>query len=255
MTNCCYGIDGCFVDTLANQDPEVESPLLNICIVEDDRLAADLLRDYIEGDDMRVVCHYSSAEDAMSSIPNLPLPDVILMDVGLPGVSGIEATENLKSRFPDLEIIMLTTFEDTETIVRSIKAGASGYLLKASRAEEIRGAITQICRGGSTLSGSVARKLLQEFRHPTQGRDAGMNHLTSDLASDDSLESLTERERHILGLLIGGGSYKAIAADLGISVHTVNNHIRHIYKKLHVQSRSEAVAKSLGLTKVSQGQR
>jgi DNA-binding NarL/FixJ family response regulator len=187
----------------------------------------------------------------MSSIPNLPLPDVILLDVGLPGVSGIEATEDLKSRFPDLEIIMLTTFEDTETIVRSIKAGASGYLLKASRAEEIRGAITQICRGGSTLSGSVARKLLQEFRNPTQGRDAGLDHL----ASSDSLESLTERERHILGLLIGGGSYKAIAADLDISVHTVNNHIRHIYKKLHVQSRSEAVAKSLGLTGVSQGQR
>jgi len=247
MTNCCYGIDGCFIDTLSKQEPEVESPLLNICIVEDDRLAADLLRDYIEGDDMRVVCHYSSAEDAMSGIPNLPLPDVILMDVGLPGVSGIEATEYLKSRFPDLEIIMLTTFEDTETIVRSIKAGASGYLLKASRAGEIRSAITQICRGGSTLSGSVARKLLQEFRHPTQGRDAGMDHLTTD----DSLDSLTERERHILDLLIGGGSYKAIAADLDISVHTVNNHIRHIYKKLHVQSRSEAVAKSLGLTTVS----
>jgi DNA-binding NarL/FixJ family response regulator len=233
--------------TLWKPNHQVGSPLLNICIVEDDPLAAGLLRDYIEGDDMRVVCHYSSAEDAMSGIPNLPLPDVILMDVGLPGVSGIEATENLKSRFPDLEVIMLTTFEDTETIVRSIKAGASGYLLKASRAGDIRDAITQICRGGSTLSGSVARKLLQEFRHPTQGRDLGADRV----ASDDSLDSLTTRESHILDLLISGGSYKAIAADLDISVHTVNNHIRHIYKKLRVQSRSEAVAKSLGLTRAS----
>ncbi len=216
--------------------------MLNICIVEDDPLAADLLQDYIEGDDMRVVSHYSSAEDAMSRIPSLPLPDVILMDVGLPGASGIDATSNLKSRFPDLEIIMLTTFEDTETIVRSIKAGASGYLLKASRAEEIRGAITQICRGGSTLSGSVARKLLREFRRPTRERD---------LATNDELESLTERDNLILDLLTSGKSYKAIAADLDISVHTVNNHIRHIYKKMHVQSRSEAVAKSLGLTKAS----
>jgi len=247
MTNYCYGVEIRFVVTLLGPNPQVDSPLLNICIVEDDPLAADLLREYIEGDDMRVVCHYSSAEDAMSSIPNLPLPDVILMDVGLPGVSGIEATEDLKSRFPDLEIIMLTTFEDTETIVRSIKAGASGYLLKASRAGDIRNAITQICRGGSTLSGSVARKLLQEFRHPTQGRDTGVDRI----ASDDSLDSLTARERHILDLLISGGSYKAIAADLDISVHTVNNHIRHIYKKMHVQSRSEAVAKSLGLTRAS----
>lgn len=216
--------------------------MLNICIVEDDPLAANLLQEYIEGDDMRVVNHYSSAEDAMSRIPILPLPDVILMDVGLPGASGIDATSNLKSRYPDLEIIMLTTFEDTETIVRSIKAGASGYLLKASRAEEIRGAIKQICRGGSTLSGSVARKLLREFRQPTHERDT---------ATDDELESLTEREHHILDLLISGKSYKAIAADLDISVHTVNNHIRHIYKKMHVQSRSEAVAKTLGLNKAS----
>ncbi len=216
--------------------------MLDICIVEDDHLAADLLRDYIEGDDMRVVSHYSSAEDAMSRIPSLPLPDVILMDVGLPGASGIDATSHLKSRLPDLEIIMLTTFEDTGTIVKSIKAGASGYLLKASRAEEIRGAIAQICRGGSTLSGSVARKLLHEFRQPGRERSPTV---------DSDLESLTEREHTILDLLTSGKSYKLIAAELDISVHTVNNHIRHIYKKLHVQSRSEAVAKSLGLTKAS----
>lgn len=222
-------------------------PVLNICIVEDDPLAADLLREYIEGDDMRVVCHYGSAEDAIAKIPSLPLPDVILMDVGLPGASGIEATEELKSRFPDLEIIMLTTFEDTETIVSSIKAGASGYLLKASRAEEIQNAIKQICRGGSTLSGSVARKLLREFRQVGIVRDTP----AEPPVTDDSLDELTDRERNILDLLIAGGSYKAIAADLEISVHTVNNHIRHIYKKLRVQSRSEAVAKSLGLIKVS----
>ncbi len=212
--------------------------MLNICIIEDDGLAADLLKEYIASDEMRVVQHYSSAEDALANIPRLPLPDAILMDVGLPGISGVQATAELKAQFPDLEIIMLTTFEDSNTIISSIRAGASGYLLKASRAEEIRGAIRQVCQGGSTLSGSVARKLLREFQQSPEAcaRPEEINQ-----------EILTDRERMILDRLIKGDSYKVIAADLVISVHTVNNHIRHIYRKLHVSSRAAAVAKSLGL--------
>ena len=201
--------------------------MIHVAVVEDDPLAAELLSDYISTEDMKVVQHYPSAEQAVADIPRLPLPDVILMDIGLPGMDGIQATELLKQKFEDLEILMLTTFEDTETIIRAIKAGASGYMLKASRSGEICAAIREVKRGGSMLSGSVARKLVSEFQQEK---------------ATIELEELTEREKAILKELISGKSYKAIAADLDISVHTVNNHIRHIYKKLHVNSRAEAVA-------------
>ncbi|NKB97131.1 MAG: response regulator [Pseudomonadales bacterium] len=205
--------------------------MIHVAVVEDDPLAAELLTDYISNEDMKVVRHYQSAEQALEEIPRLPLPDVLLMDIGLPGVDGIEATQRLKQQFEDLEVLMLTTFEDTETIIRAIKAGASGYMLKASRSSEICDAIREIKRGGSTLSGSVARKLVNEFQHESVSHE---------------LEALTDRENDILGNLIEGGSYKAIADQLDISVHTVNNHIRHIYKKLHVNSRAEAVAIATG---------
>lgn len=201
--------------------------MIHVAVVEDDPLAAELLTDYISTEDMKVVQHYPSAEQAVAEIPRLPLPDVVLMDIGLPGMDGIQATQMLKQKFDDLEILMLTTFEDTATIIRAIKAGASGYMLKASRSHEICAAIREVKRGGSMLSGSVARKLVSEFQQE---------------ASTPELEELTDRERAILKELIGGKSYKVIAADLNISVHTVNNHIRHIYKKLHVNSRAEAVA-------------
>ncbi|MFV2090935.1 MAG: response regulator transcription factor [Pseudomonadales bacterium] len=215
------------------------SRTLSVCVVEDDPTAAELLEDYISGDGLSISSHYLSAEDALAQIPLLPLPDAVLMDVGLPGMQGTEATKRLKERYPNLEILMLTTFEDTETIVDSIKAGASGYMLKASSSEEIRNAIFEVCRGGSFLTGSVARKLLSEFQTDQE----------SPVRSSGELETLTEREQVILNRLVLGESYKIIAAELAISVHTVNNHIRHIYRKLHVNSRAEAVAKALGVNR------
>ena len=209
-----------------------------VCLVEDDPTAAELLADYIRGDDLEISEHYGSAEEAMAGIPAGPLPDVVLMDVGLPGMSGTEATRRLKESIPDLEVLMLTTFEDSGTILDAIKAGASGYVLKASSSQEIRDAIFEVCRGGSYLSGPVARKLLAEFQSPPP--DAG--------AETGTLQTLTARERTILDLLVRGRSYKLIAAELGISVHTVNNHIRHIYRKLQVNSRAEAVARALGVS-------
>ena len=208
--------------------------MLNVCLVEDDLVAAELLKEYINADNLRIISHYASGEEALENIPKHPLPDAVLMDIGLGGITGIEATSTLKSQFPTLEIIMLTTFDDNESIVNAIKAGASGYMLKASSSDEIRGAIFEVCRGGSFLTGSVARKLLSEFH---------------DQPSPDSelTEGLTKRETMILNRLINGDSYKLIAHNLDISVHTVNNHIRHIYGKLHVNSRSEAVAKALGI--------
>ncbi len=206
--------------------------MIHVFLVEDDPLAADLLIDYIQTDDMRVDRHFANAEEAIEQMPKLPLPDVVLMDVGLPGMTGIEATEQLKQTFPDLEVLMLTTFEDTQTIVSAIKAGASGYLLKASKSSDICSAIREVNRGGSMLSGLVARKLIGEFQARSGSRS--------------ETESLTERESDILDRLIRGDSYKVIAIDLDISVHTVNNHIRHIYKKMHVNSRAQAVALATG---------
>ncbi len=211
--------------------------MLTICLVEDDPTAAELLTDYISGQDLRIVRHFGSAEEALDGITAGSLPDVVLMDVGLPGMQGTEATRRLKERFPHLEILMLTTFEDSATILESIRAGASGYVLKASSSEEIRDAVFEVCRGGSFLSGPVARKLLGEFQAPA-GESGG---------PPEKLEMLTDRERTILDLLVHGHSYKWIAGELSISVHTVNNHIRHIYRKLQVNSRAEAVARALGI--------
>lgn len=198
-------------------------------------MAAELLAEYINGEDLKIVGHYGSAEAAIEGLSENSLPDIVLMDVGLPGMSGTDATKVLKERHPALEILMLTTFEDTATIVRAIKSGASGYLLKAASSEEISSAIREVCRGGSFMTGSVARTLLAEFKQ------------APELADAQALEMLTERERMILDRLVQGQSYKVISVELSISVHTVNNHIRHIYRKLQVNSRAEAVAKALGV--------
>jgi len=211
--------------------------MIFITLVEDNAVAADLLKEYLSGEELKVISHYSSAEDALAQIPSLPLPDLILMDIGLPGLSGIEATRQLKQQFPELEIVMLTTFEDSRSVVDAIKAGASGYLLKASTQTQIRDALLEVKRGGSYLSGRIARKVLEEFREGFSHKDQSMTEV----------ESLTAREREILDKLVAGASYKIIAGEFNISVHTVNNHIRRIYEKMQVSSRAEAVAKAMGI--------
>ncbi len=211
--------------------------MLRIVIVEDDPLAGTLLKEYVEGDDVSVNALYTSGEEALESIPTVPLPDIVFMDVNLPGISGIETTELLKERFPRLEIIIQTVFEDSETILQAIKKGASGYILKASTREEIQKALRDVSEGGSYLSANVARKVVAAFQ--TAG---GIPIVEIKDARDESL-GLTEREADILNELSSGLSYKSIGDKLNISVHTVNNHIRKIYEKLRVNTRGEAVAK------------
>ncbi len=217
--------------------------MIFISLIEDNPVAADLLKEYLSGEELKITCHYDSAEAALAQIPSLPLPDLVLMDIGLPGISGIEATRQLKRQFPDLEIVMLTTFEDSHSVVEAIKAGASGYLLKASSQTQIRDALLEIKRGGSFLSGRIARKVLDEFRAEFTTNTDRRSHQRDEL----SAEILTDREREILNKLITGASYKVIASDFNISVHTVNNHIRKVYEKMRVGSRAEAVAKVMGL--------
>jgi len=209
--------------------------MMTIAIVEDNPLAASILREYVEADGITVTNLYASGEELLSMIGTLPLPDIVLMDIGLPGMSGIEATRKLKEQYPGLMIVIQSVFEDKESILDAIKAGASGYLLKASSRAEIRTALEEIRSGGCPLSGKIARVILEEYRR-------------NDGPSSDPRArfGLTEREAEILRLLIEGESCKCIAFDLGISVHTVYNHLRSIYEKMSVNSRSEAVARAIG---------
>ncbi|HEB63342.1 MAG TPA: response regulator transcription factor [Gammaproteobacteria bacterium] len=213
--------------------------MIFITLIEDNPVSADLLKEYLSGEELKITSHYETAEEALAQIPLLPLSDLVLMDIGLPGLSGIEATRQLKQRFPDLEIVMMTTFEDSHSVVAAIKAGASGYLLKASSQQQIRDALLEVKRGGSYLSGRIARKVLDEFRH---------GFTLSESQKVTGIDVLTVREQEILNKLVAGATYKAIATELSISVHTVNNHIRHIYEKMHVGSRAEAVAKAMGVS-------
>ena len=213
--------------------------MIFVTLIEDNPVAADLLKEYLSGEELKITSHYDSAEEALAKIPSLPLPDLVLMDIGLPGLSGIETTRRLKQQFPELEIVMLTTFEDSRSVVDAIKAGASGYLLKASSQAQIRDALLEIKRGGSFLSGRIARKVLEEFR-------AGF-FSPNEQHEMIGINSLTAREQETLDKLVAGASYKAIAREFNISVHTVNNHIRRIYEKMQVSSRAEAVARAMGI--------
>jgi len=206
---------------------------MTVVIVEDDALAAKILAEYIRGDEIIITGIYESAEIAIECIGKLPLPDIVLMDIGLPGMSGIEATSILKRQYPSLKIVVQSIFEDTETIMNAIKAGAEGYLLKASSRAEIHAALREVYAGGSPLSGKVASKILEQCRKK--------NCDTSGANKNEF--GLTARELEILDELMQGKACKCIASDLSISLHTVNNHLRSIYEKMQVNSRSEVAAK------------
>ena len=160
------------------------------------------------------------------------LPDIVLMDIGLPNISGIEGVRTLKANFPGILIMMFTVFDDEERIFDAIKMGASGYLLKKTPPEEIILAIKELYEGGAPMSASIARKVIQSFQTETPNKTADYN--------------LTVRENEILYSLVDGLSYKKIAEKYCISISTIRTHICNIYTKLHVHSKSAAVAKILG---------
>jgi len=173
---------------------------------------------------------YVDGEEAVDRIPHAP-PDVVLMDIDMPKMNGIECIRKLKSIIPSLQIMMLTVFEDDEKIFQSLKAGASGYLLKKTPPAKLLEAIEEVFHGGSPMSGQIARKVIQAFQ--TQQENSPQT------------ESLSQREHEILSYLAKGHRYKEIADELFISIETVRTHIRNIYEKLHVRSRTEAVLKYL----------
>jgi DNA-binding NarL/FixJ family response regulator len=204
---------------------------IHIIIVEDDQTVREGLQ-WLLGATPGFIClsAFASGECALSQIPLLK-PDVVLMDINLPGISGIECIMKLKEQFPEIQFIMLTVFEDDEMIFRSLSAGASGYLLKQTPPARLLEAIEEVYKGGSPMSSEIARKVVKSFQHP------------SALSKPET--GLTKREEEVLALLSKGYLYKEIADISHISIDTVRSHIRHIYEKLHVKTRTEAILKYL----------
>jgi len=205
---------------------------ITVSIVEDDRETRETLATRINcTPGMKCLAVYATGESALTGIPGKK-PDVALVDINLPGMSGIECVAKLKVQLPKLQVLMLTTYEDRDMIFNSLRAGAKGYLLKNMPATELTQAIEQIHAGGAPMSMQIARKVVDYF-----------DQLPRPAAA---MEKLTKREQEILALLAQGFLYKEINEKLGISLYTVKAHLHTIYEKLHVQSRTEAVVKFLG---------
>jgi len=211
---------------------EVTNVAITISIVEDDRETLASLIELLNGAaGLRCISCYHDGESALKGVP-AEKPDVALVDINLPGISGIECVSKLKAQLPQLQVLMITTYEDREIIFRSLRAGASGYLLKKTPRAKLIEAIEEVHAGGAPMSMQIARKVVQHF------------HEIRQPASD--VDKLTKREQEILALLAKGHRYKEIVDKLGISLSTVRTHLAHIYEKLHVQSRTEATIKFLG---------
>lgn len=179
---------------------------------------------------IETVCGFSTFEEALVALTKATAPDIVLLDVGLPGMTGIEGIAPLKAAAPDVQILILTAFEDDDRIFHAICAGASGYLLKTSTTAEIAAAVAEVQRGGSPMTPRIARRVLEMF--------AKANPPKRDYR-------LSSREQEILQLLVQGKTVKEAAADLGISFHTADEYIRSVYTKLQVHTRSGAVAKAI----------
>ena len=209
----------------------VPGPVVNVWLVEDNDTFRNTVARILNPVPI-VECsrNFSNSEDALTALMEGAVPDVILLDVELPGMSGIEAVERIKSISPSTRIIMLTVFDSHDKIFKAICAGASGYLLKTSSSERIVESIHEVYSGGAPMTPQVARSVLDMFsRSGKPHEDYG----------------LTGREKKILELMVEGLIKKEIADQLSISYHTVDTHLRNIYTKLHVHTRTSAVAKAL----------
>ena len=205
--------------------------VIHVAIVEDDDDMRTAIQHLIETTDgFACVGAFESCELALSKI-EAERPEVILMDINLPGMSGIEGVRQIKSFYPEANILMQTVYQDDDNIFRSICAGASGYLLKRTSKEQLLNAIREVHSGGAPMNAGIARRVMELFRK------------TAVPVREES--TLTAREIDILRALVDGCSYKMIADRCFISLETVRNHIKHIYEKLHVHSKSEAVVKAL----------
>jgi DNA-binding NarL/FixJ family response regulator len=208
---------------------------IRVSIVEDDAPAREILADWIgRAEGFQFVSGFECAEDGLAQLPRQK-PDVVLMDIKLPGMSGVDCVRQLKPHLPQTQFVMHTVYEDSNHIFDALQSGATGYLLKQSAHDELLAALRYVHAGGSPMTSYIARRVAQCF--PNNPAQSGM---------DDNL-ALSPREREVLEMLARGFLYKEIAEALSISIRTVDTYIRRIYEKLHVRSRSQAVAKYINL--------
>ena len=204
---------------------------IRVSIVEDNRGTRESLNELLNrAPALHCVGAHSSGEEALQQIP-AELPDVVLMDINLPQMNGIECVSRLKQQMPKTQVLMLTTYEESDLIFDSLRKGASGYLLKNMPPTELVQAIEQVHAGGAPMSMQIARKVVSHFQQIKKPQS--------------DMEQLTKREHEILALLAKGFLYKEIADQLGVTLSTVRAHLHTVYEKLHVQSRTEAVVKFL----------
>jgi DNA-binding NarL/FixJ family response regulator len=204
------------------------SATIAVVVVEDDSSIRSILKTWLEeADGFTCAGVFPDVESALPQVPQLK-PDVAIVDINLPGLSGIECVRQLKPRSPGTQFVMLTVYEDSNHIFDALSAGATGYLVKTTSREALIAALREVHEGGSPMSGNIARKVVQILQHPKP-----------KAAQSDEL---SKRENEVLALLAQGYLYKEIAEALGIRLDTVNTYIRRIYEKLHVHSRAQAVA-------------
>jgi DNA-binding NarL/FixJ family response regulator len=204
---------------------------INVSIVEDsDKFRETLARVLNRAEGFRCISQYPNAEEALKALPR-DKPEVVLMDINLPGMNGVECVRQLKQLIPTIQVMMLTVYEDTENIFNALAAGATGYMLKRTPRDELLEAIREVHRGGSPMTTHIARKVVLSFQRAAPAASP--------------TEMLSPREQEVLDCLAQGFLYKEIAEKLSISYETVHTYIRRIYEKLQVRTRTEAVAKFL----------
>ena len=205
---------------------------ITVSIVEDsEKLRGTLARVIGRSPGLECSSQHGSAEEALKELPAIK-PQVVLMDINLPGINGVECVRQLKPLLPQTQVIMLTVYEDTDNIFNALAAGASGYMLKRSPTAELVQGIQDVLKGGSPMTMHIARKVVQSFQR-------------APAAPSPVTENLSEREQQVLDLLSQGLIYKEIADKIGVSYETVHTYVRRIYEKLQVRTRTEAVAKFL----------
>lgn len=217
---------------------------ITVSIVEDnEQLRTTLARMIDRAEGFKCLSHFGSAEEALAAIPGAP-PEVVLMDINLPGINGVECVRRLKAALPGIMVVMLTAYEDTENIFNALAAGATGYLLKRAQRAEILEAIREVQRGGSPMTAHIARKVVLSFQKPVAAPSQPAPAPASPASAPDG-QALSPREQEVLDCLCQGLMYKEISEKIGVSYETVHTYIRRIYEKLQVRTRTEAVAKFL----------
>lgn len=218
-----------------------KNTVIRVSIVEDDTPVREILKGWLSAaEGFEFAGEYDCAEDGLAELPRQK-PDVVLMDIKLPGLSGVECVRQLKPQMPQTQFVMHTVYEDSNHIFDALRSGATGYLLKQSSHDELLAALKYVHAGGSPMTSYIARRVAQFFPNTPPQSEA-----------DDNLQ-LSPREREVLEMLARGFLYKEIADALSISIRTVDTYIRRIYEKLHVRSRAQAVARYVNLSPANSG--